>query len=70
MAAISGIDIGKEICEALGIPIKGIKNIDIHIPADDAVTVGITKYVSPESMKKITEVIKHYQLHEVKEEGA
>lgn len=66
MKAIKGMKIGKEVCEALGIPIEGIKDIEFRIPADDAVTVLITKYVSPESVTKVTEILKQYELHEIK----
>jgi hypothetical protein len=46
MAVIVGSDLGKSLCDALGIDPKGVTGIDIRIRPHEAVTVTVHKYMS------------------------
>ena len=62
MTAITGIDIGKQICEALNIDFHNVRSIIIEIVPDDLVYVKIGRIVINEEKDKIVEVFKHYKL--------
>ena len=57
-AAINGIDIGVEICEALNISTENVTNINLDIPANDVVMLTVTRHATKEQVNKIKEIIK------------
>ena len=66
MAAITGIDFGKQISKALGLEGKGVYDIQLNVPVDDAVTLTIKRYVQPEEAEVIMSVLEQYVLVEVR----
>lgn len=64
MKKILGVDIGKELCEAMGLPAKGISSIDIHVSAHELVTADVRMFVHDEQAKKLVELLRKYELRE------
>lgn len=46
MAVIMGNELGKSLCDALGIDPKGVTGIDIRIRPHEAVTVTVHKHMT------------------------
>ncbi len=68
MAAISGQgEFGIRFARALGLDSEKIKNIDLHVHADDAVMATIEMYVYKEDFERVELVLRDYELH-LKEE--
>jgi hypothetical protein len=62
MAAITGYMIGKELCSALGLDITGVRTIDLHIAAKEAVTVTVERLVKAEQVWAMNKVLEEYTL--------
>ena len=61
MCAISGSVIGKEVCDALGLP-NGVISIDLRIATDEVVIMKVEMQVPLEGMKELTKVLSNYKL--------
>lgn len=66
--SISGVYIGAEVCDALGLDSKKVKNIIINIPANDEVTVTVEQHIYLEEIKKLNKVLTEFYLTPKEEE--
>jgi len=57
---VTGLDIGKKICEALGI--HDATDIEIHIPLYGAVEIRVIHLMDEDKVLKIVPIIKEYRL--------
>lgn len=64
MAAITGMQIGKEVIEALKVPPR-TQSVDLRIAYNEIVTATVTYHVLEEDARKILKVLAKYELHEV-----
>jgi hypothetical protein len=62
MAKVCGFQIGKQICEALGLDAKKVRAIDIHIKTRELVTATVEHYVTGEQVDSLTTVLSSYSL--------
>jgi len=60
--AIAEGNIGKEICEALGLDPSMVIDIDLRIHADEPVYIDIHGYASKEQLAKGITCLKKYKL--------
>lgn len=65
---VKGYDIGKQICEALGLD-DNATVVDIHIAANDIVSLTVTYLGTKEQMEEVIEIVKKYELVEKKPES-
>ncbi len=65
---ISGLDIGVEICKALGLEANRTKSVTIKIESNDIVRAEVVQYVYGEELNKVIEVLKKYHWEEDKDE--
>ena len=61
---MNGINIGQEVCNALGLKITNVKSIIISIKPDEIVSMDVTYFITNEQLNNLTEVIKTYHLEE------
>ncbi len=64
MIPVPGNDIGRQICDALGLNSKYIREIHIHIAPDDIVIVETKQYLYKGQFNDLLEVFKSYSLVE------
>jgi hypothetical protein len=57
MAKIMGVDIGKSVCDTLGIDSQYVLSVIIKIPANDVVTILVERYALEDELVSITKVI-------------
>ena len=62
MAAITGHMIGKELCQALDLDIAGVRTIDMHIAAKEAVTITVERLVKDHQARALSKVLEEYTL--------
>lgn len=67
--AVTGYDIGKQLCDALGLDIKGVRTIDIHVEARSLVTVSVERLVSRDEAGRLCTALERYNLHPVGDES-
>lgn len=65
MAAVTGRMIGKELCEALKLDIKGVRTIDLHVAADEVTTITVVRLLQDDEATAMNKVLEKYQLHYV-----
>lgn len=65
MAAITGIEIGQQICSALGLDVNTIQEIHIHIVPDDKVLIETKQIATKDQMDGLPELFKNYKLTEI-----
>jgi len=65
MSFLIAHDVGKEICEKLGIPFDLVRSITIKIEPDEGVVIEIIKYVTQEELNEIVTILKKYKLEEI-----
>jgi len=58
---ITGQAAGLEVCEALGLDPKLVRNIDIHFHLDDIVTATVETTVHVDHFPKIMKILKAYR---------
>ena len=66
MEVITGIQIGKEIEEALGLENLNLVRVSIHIDADSAVLIKAEMFGTNDQMDKLLPILKEYELVEKK----
>lgn len=64
MSAIIGKAIGKEVIEALKLPLP-TQSVDLRIAYNEIVTATVTYHVQEEDARKLLKVLAKYELHEV-----
>jgi hypothetical protein len=64
MATVTGVDIGKELLEALGMSGLEVKEIHIHVVPDDVVKIETVQFMQNDQFDKLKEVFKSYTLME------
>ena len=69
MARITGLSIGKKVCDALGLDVKRVNSIIIRIEADDYVTIEVTQLINQKELDQTIKVLKEYNLVEKKDDG-
>jgi hypothetical protein len=75
MRAVTGFEIGKQVCEALGIDlVMPVTSIDIHIRSTDTVTVTLETIPGKDQIEKALHILSHYDMvhregHQVQREG-
>jgi len=62
--AITGRNIGPEICKALGIEGQRVRAIDIHIAAGQIVTVTVERLMNEDEGERLIPVLDRYELVE------
>lgn len=62
MAKIIGIQIGKQVCEALGLDASKVRSIDIHVKANELVTAQVEHYIDGDEAQKLVNVLSAYTL--------
>jgi hypothetical protein len=62
MATVTGYMIGRELCDALGLDIAGVRTIDLHVAAKEAVTVKVERLVKSEQARAMNKVLEEYTL--------
>lgn len=65
----SGRDLGKEICEAIGIEPNLVRSISITASVDEVAIVTIERLVSAEAAQSLVELFKKYQYETEEESG-
>ena len=55
---ISSIEIGKEICDILGLDVKFTRNIVVKINADEIVTIEVTHLLQEQQAHKLVTFLK------------
>ena len=61
MAVMSGLFFGKEFLDAIGVKLKLVRDVKLHMPVDGAVTLLIEKYLSNEEGEKIKLLLEEYE---------
>lgn len=51
---LSGQELGRMLCEVMGLETKHVASIDIHCQADEAAKVVITKYVTDQQAAELS----------------
>jgi hypothetical protein len=64
MAIVTGVSIGKELLEALGMTGLEVKEIRIHVVPDDLVRIETVQFMQDNQFNKLKEVFKNYHLEE------
>lgn len=65
--AIAGHQIGKVLCDALGLEGRKVKRLTLDVRAHHVVMVRVTEYVEADAIERMAEVTKRYRLEEVKQ---
>ena len=60
--AVIGRNIGPALCGALGLDIAGVRTIDIHVAANEVVTVTVERLVKNEQVWAMNNVLEEYTL--------
>ena len=58
---MQSVDIGKEICDILGLDSNKTKNITIEIKAEDVIMVTIQQYLQEQEYIQLKDVLKTYK---------
>lgn len=64
MAAVLGNQIGKVMCEALGLDANKVKSIDIHVGVNDVVIATIVEYPTTDKMELVTRTLEAIEWRE------
>jgi hypothetical protein len=59
-------DFGKKLQEALGLTGRQIREIHIHVVADDIILIDTVEYLTNNQTEPLLELLKHYHLEENK----
>lgn len=57
MALCSGNQVGKKVCEILGISPKNVKKIEVNIAVNEVVYAVVTRHVEVDELNKIMEEV-------------
>jgi len=66
MAIVNGTFFGREIVEALGIPMEDVVGIEIRSYVEEIVTIKVEYFPHKEGLDKLIPIIKKYHLEEDK----
>jgi hypothetical protein len=69
MAIDTREDPGKRICDALGLNPHKVYDISIYVAAGAPVSVTVSRYETDETLGALLEVLSHYRLFEIEEDG-
>jgi hypothetical protein len=64
---VLGMQVGKELLEALGLDGKKVRSVDLHFSGQEIVTATVVHMVLDEQARKVIDVIRKYELHEPEE---
>lgn len=64
MTAVRTYQVGREICEALGLPTGCVSAVDLRFHAGESVTATVEFAPDRDQLGKVMSVIKRYELHE------
>lgn len=70
MSAVTTREVGREICDALGLPMDQVSAIDLHFHACEVVTATVKFTPDRDQLGKVMSVLKRYELHEKSSEAA
>lgn len=62
--AVSSNEIGKDLLDALGLPIAGVTGLTIRVEASQAVEVQVRLLPTEQQVGDVIEILKRYELHE------
>lgn len=59
---ISGYSIGQQVIDILGLQDQSVQRITLDIPANDAVTLTIRRFIGKVKTMELVEIVEQYQL--------
>lgn len=62
--AVTSREVGKELCEALALPLNRVQSIDLSFHAGEIVTATVRLMPERDQLDKVLSVLKSYELHE------
>ena len=62
MATIPTTEIGREVCEALGVPTENVKSISFRVQLGNIVMAEIERYVTSDEFDKTVKILEKYKL--------
>lgn len=66
---VTASQVGREICEALGLPMGRVTKIDLHFHAREIVTATVEFQPELDQLEKAITVLRRYELHEKSSEA-
>ena len=63
---LNGLDVGRDVCEALGIEVEHTHSITIKIQPDDIVRIDVEQNMTNDQYNNLIKLVKHYAVVELK----